>query len=197
MINTNTLILTVIAWLMIFFFSGIEVAFVNANKLSIELKKKQGLSSGIILSRFVEHPAQFIGSTLIGFNFFLVIFGLLIGETFLPLWNWLINKIHIQSSYVNMMRLFVETLLSTVFILQFGEFLPKSLFRSKSDKLLIFFSGATQFFYKLFYPIASFFAVLSEWILKYVFNVRIEESNKVFSLAGIEHFFHNKVLVMY
>ena len=189
MINTNTLILTVIAWLMIFFFSGIEVAFVNANKLSIELKKKQGLSSGIILSRFVEHPAQFIGSTLIGFNFFLVVFGLLIGETFLPLWNWLINKIHIQSSYVNMMRLFVETLLSTLFILQFGEFLPKSLFRSKSDKLLTFFAGATQFFYKLFYPLASFFAVISEWILKYVFNVRIEESNKVFSLAGIEHFF--------
>ena len=189
MINTNTLILTVVAWLMIFFFSGIEVAFMNANKLSIELKKKQGLSSGIILSKFLEHPAQFIGTTLIGFNVFLVIFGLLVGETFLPLWNWLINKIHIPSSYVNVMRLSVETVLSTLFILQFGEFLPKSIFRSRSDKLLTFFASTTQFFYKLFYPLASAFALVASWILKYVFNVRIDEHNKSFSIAGMEHFF--------
>jgi putative hemolysin len=189
MINTNTLILTIIAWLMIFFFAGIEVAFINANKLSIELKKKQGLNSGIILSNFLDHPAKFIGTTLIGFNVFLVIFGLLVGETFLPMWNWLINKILIPSSYVNVMRLSVETFLSTLFILQFGEFLPKSLFRSKSDKLLIFFSGVTNFFYKLLYPIATFFAAIAEWILKYVFNVRIDENSDVFSNAGMEHFF--------
>jgi putative hemolysin len=189
MLNTNTLILTIVAWLMIFFFSGIEVAFINANKLSIELKKKQGLNSGIILSRLLLHPAQFIGATLIGFNLFLVIFGLLVGETFLPLWNWLIIKIHIPSGYVNMMRLFAETLLSTFFILQFGEFVPKSLFRSKSDKLLIFFSGPANFFHSLFYPIANFFATISGWILKYVFNVRIEENGAMFSNAGMEHFF--------
>ncbi len=189
MINTNTLVLTVIAWLMIFFFSGIEVAFMNASKLSIELKKKQGLNSGIILSRLLERPAQFIGTTLIGFTIFLVIFGLLVGETFLPFWNWLINKIHIQSSYVNMIRLLVETILSALFILQFGEFLPKSLFRSKSDKLLVFFSGTINFFYRLFYPLASFFAIISSWILKYLFNVRIDENNKTFSVAGMEHFF--------
>ncbi len=189
MLNTNTLILTVIAWLMIVFFSGIEVAFSNANKLSIELKKKQGLSSGIILSKLLMHPAQFIGATLIGFNLFLVIFGLLVGETFLPLWNWLINKIHIQSGYVNFMRLFFETIIATFFILQFGEFVPKSIFRSKSDKLLSVFSGTANFFYSLFYPIANFFAVISGWILKYVFNVRIEQNQEVFSNAGMEHFF--------
>ena len=73
MINTNTLVWIVVAWLMIAFFSGIEVAFASANKLAIELKKKQGHSSGIILSQFMEHPAQFLGTTLVGFNVFLVI----------------------------------------------------------------------------------------------------------------------------
>ena len=189
MLNTNTLVLTIVAWLMIFFFSGIEVAFINANKLSIELKKKQGLNSGIVLSRLLLHPAQFIGATLIGYNLFLVIFGLLVGETFLPLWNWLIIKIQIPSGYVNILRLVAETLLSTFFILQFGEFVPKSLFRSKSDRLLVFFSGAANFFYALFYPVANFFARLSTWILKYVFNVRIEQDEELFSNAGMEHFF--------
>ena len=87
MINTNTLIGIVIAWLMIAFFAGIEVAFLRANRLAIELKKKQGLSSGLILSNFMDNPGQFIGTTMAGFTLFLVIFGLMVGETFEPLWN--------------------------------------------------------------------------------------------------------------
>ena len=189
MINTNTLIWIVAAWLMIAFFAGIEVAFVSANKLAIELKKKQGIHSSIILSHFMEHPAQFIGTTLVGFNIFLVIFGLMVGETFLPLWNWLITKIHIPSSYVNAIRLFAETLVASVFILLFGELIPKALFRAKSDGLLNFFAGTTGFFNKFFYPIANVFVGISVWILKYVFNVRMDDRKGPFSQADLEYFY--------
>jgi CBS domain containing-hemolysin-like protein len=188
MINTNTLIWIVVAWLMIAFFAGIEVAFVKANKLAIELKKKQGLSSAIILSHFMEHPAQFMGTTLVGFNVFLVIFGLMVGETFLPLWNLLITKIHMPGSYVNAIRLFVETLVASGFILLFGEFIPKALFRAKSDSMLGFFAGSIDFLNRFFYPIASFFASIAQWILKYVFNVRMDDRKGTFSGTDLEHF---------
>jgi CBS domain containing-hemolysin-like protein len=188
MINTNTLVWIVVAWLMIAFFAGIEVAFVSANKLAIELKKKQGLNSAIILSRFMEHPAQFIGTTLVGFNIFLVIFGLMVGETFLPLWNLLITKIHMPGSYVNAIRLFVETLLASGFILLFGEFIPKALFKAKSDSMLSFFAGSMEFLNRFFYPIASFFVGIAQWILKYVFNVRMDDRKGTFSGTDLEHF---------
>jgi putative hemolysin len=188
MINTNTLIWIVVAWLMIAFFAGIEVAFVSANKLAIELKKKQGLNSAIILSRFMEHPAQFIGTTLVGFNIFLVIFGLMVGETFLPLWNLLITKIHMPGSYVNAIRLFVETLVASGFILLFGEFIPKALFKAKSDSMLSFFAGSMEFLNRFFYPIASFFVAIAQWILKYVFNVRMDDRKGTFSGTDLEHF---------
>ena len=188
MINTNTLIWVVVAWLMIAFFAGIEVAFVSANKLAIELKKKQGLNSAIILSRFMEHPAQFIGTTLVGFNVFLVIFGLMVGETFLPLWNLLITKIHMPGSYVNAIRLFVETLVASGFILLFGEFIPKALFKAKSDSMLSFFAGSMEFLNRFFYPIASFFVAIAQWILKYVFNVRMDDRKGTFSGTDLEHF---------
>jgi len=188
MINTNTLIWIVVAWLMIAFFAGIEVAFVSANKLAIELKKKQGLNSAIILSRFMEHPAQFIGTTLVGFNVFLVIFGLMVGETFLPLWNLLITKIHMPGSYVNSIRLFVETLVASGFILLFGEFIPKALFKAKSDSMLSFFAGSMEFLNRFFYPIASFFVAIAQWILKYVFNVRMDDRKGTFSGTDLEHF---------
>src|SRR5579872_6425521 len=165
MINTNTLIGIVIAWLMIAFFAGIEVAFLRANRLAIELRKKQGFSSGQILSFFIDNPTQFIGTSLAGYTIFLVIFGLMVGETFLPLWNLLITRIHMPGSYVNAIRLFVETLVASIFILLFGEFIPKALFRAKSDSILTFFAQTMDFFSRLLYPITSFFAGIAEWIL--------------------------------
>src|SRR5450631_3191421 len=157
MINLYAFIWIGIAWLMIFFFTGIEIAFINANKLSIELKKKQGIKRGIILSHLMENPAQFIGAILVGFTIFLVLFGLMVGETLSPFWNWLITIIHIPSGYVNAMRLFFETILSTIFILFFGSVLPKSLFRTKSDALLGFFARTANFFYEMFSPMVNIF----------------------------------------
>lgn len=188
MINTNTLVFIVVAWLMIAFFAGIEVAFVSANKLAIELKKKQGLQSGIILSHFMEHPAQFIGTGLVGFNLCLVTFGLLVGETFNPLWNLLITKIHMPGGYVNAIRLCAETLVASLFILMLGEFIPRALFRAKSDSMLTFFARTMEFFNRLFYPIAAFFVSIAEWILKYVFNVRMDERRGPFSRIDVQHF---------
>ncbi|HVU56989.1 MAG TPA: hemolysin family protein [Puia sp.] len=185
--NTYTLVGIVIAWLIIAFFSGIEVAFGSANKLAIELKKKQGLSSGIILSHFMDNPVQFLGTTLIGFNLGLVLFGLMVGETFLPLWNWLVNKFHMPEGWVNFIRLCVETFLASVLLLFFGEFIPRGLFRSKSDSMLSFFSGAMDFFSRLLYPIASFFIGISQWILKYVFNVRIDDRKGALSSVELDH----------
>jgi CBS domain containing-hemolysin-like protein len=178
----------VIAWLMIAFFAGVEVAFVRANRLAIELKKKQGLNSGIILSHFMDNPAQFIGTTIAGFNIALVIFGLMVGETFLPTWNWMLTKIHMQGGYVNAIRLCVETLVASTFILLFGEFIPRAFFRAKSDSLVSFFATLMDFLSRFFYPIAGFFAGISQWILKYVFNVRIDDRKAIFSGTDVEHF---------
>jgi CBS domain containing-hemolysin-like protein len=188
MINTHTLIWIVIAWLMIAFFSGIEVAFAGANRLAIELKKKQGHSSGIILSYFMDHQAQFLGTSLMGFNVFLVIFGLMVGETFLPAWNWLIAKVPYAGSYVNAARLFAETLGASLFILFFGEFIPRALFRSKADSMLSFFAGTMDFSSRFFSPLANFFVSIAQWILKYVFNVRMDERKGVFTTIDTEHY---------
>jgi len=185
--NTYTLVGIVIAWLIIAFFSGIEVAFTSANKLAIELKKKQGIGSGVILSHFMDHPVQFLGTTLVGFNIGLVLFGLMVGETFLPFWNLLVNKVHMPEGWVNFIRLCAETFMASVILLFFGEFIPRALFRSKSDAMLSFFSGTMDFFSRLLYPIASLFIGISQWVLKYVFNVRIDERKGALSSVNIDH----------
>jgi putative hemolysin len=180
-------ILIVLAIFFIAFFAGIEVAFTSANRLSIELKKKQGFSSGIYLSNLLDQPSRFIGTTLVGFNFFLVIFVLLV-STF---WNLLISKISIPSSMVVPLRLVFEILLSVFVVILFGEFIPKAVFKAKSDTLLSAAArtGMLNFFDSLFYPIAAFFVGISGWILNIIFDVRIDKRKEPFSRVDLEHFF--------
>jgi CBS domain containing-hemolysin-like protein len=177
-----TVFLIVITVIFIGFFAGMEIAFVTANKLSIELKKKQGKLSGIILSKFMEEPARFIGTCLIGINFFLVIYGLLFSSLLSPVWLYF----HVTNNYV---ILVVDTIISTIFILFFGEFIPKAIFRAKNDALLSFFAPVTKFFYRIFYPIASILVTVAEWILKYIFNVRVNDRNEAFGKGDLEHFY--------
>jgi Mg2+/Co2+ transporter CorB len=47
------------------FFSGVEMAFVSANKLYFELQAKQGVITGQIISRFIKNPSKFIGTYLL------------------------------------------------------------------------------------------------------------------------------------
>ena len=86
---TETAIIAIAIGLAVFlvaYFSGIEVAFNSANRLNIELKKKQGRSSGIFLSHLFDNPSRFVGVHTVGFTFFLVI-TILLGPSFLRLFK--------------------------------------------------------------------------------------------------------------
>jgi CBS domain containing-hemolysin-like protein len=179
----------VLSVLLVGFFTGIQVAFVNLNRLNVELKKKQGKSSGILFSGFLEEPSRFIGITLVGFNIFLVVYGLLIGASLHPFWNWLITKWHLPSAYINVIKFLFETLTSWFIILLLGEFIPRAVWKSNNEWLLSgFISRIVNFFYQLLNPIATILVSVSEGILKYFFNVRINDKKDAFSRADLEYF---------
>jgi len=189
-INLNTLIWISASILLVGFFAGIEIAFVSVNRLTVELKKKQGKTGGLIMSQFMSTPSRFISTTLIGFNLFLVIYGLLVGELLAPIWNWLLVRWQIPGAYVNMFRLVSETLVSTGIMLLLGEFIPKAFWRAHNELLLTsFISRLVSFFHWMFGNIASFFIAIAEWILKYLFNVRVDDRKDPFSRADLEYVF--------
>ncbi|HSC38163.1 MAG TPA: CNNM domain-containing protein, partial [Chitinophagaceae bacterium] len=186
----NTLIWIIISILLIGFFAGIEIAFVSVNRLTVELKKKQGKTGGLIISEFMAAPSTFISTTLIGFNLFLVVYGLLVGEILSPVWNWLLIKLQIPGAYVNMARLFVETFAAAFIVLLLGEFIPKAFWRAKNEWLLSpLISRMVSMFSWMFSNIASFFIAIAEWILKYLFNVRLDERRDPFTRADLENIF--------
>jgi CBS domain containing-hemolysin-like protein len=172
----------VLTLIFIGFFAGYEIAFVSVNRLSIELKKKQGKASGIILGKFMESPAKFIGSCLVGLNIFLVIYGLLFSEL---LHSSIWNPLHIENQFV---KLIVDASFSTLIVLIFGEFLPKAIFKGKNDTLLAFFAPVANLFYKVLQPLAALFVDISEWILKYLFNINVKNKTEAFTHVDLEHF---------
>ncbi len=178
-----TIIWIAVSLILIGFFAGYEIAFISANRLSIELKKKQGLRSGIILSNFMESPAKFIGTCLIGLNIVLVIYGLLF-TAFLKSIAW--NPLEVENEYL---KLIIDTIISTFVVLVFGEFIPKAIFKARNDKLIAFFAPVAQFFHSLLQPLASVFVSIAQWILTYIFNVRVNNKNEAFSKVDLEHFF--------
>ncbi len=190
--------LSIIFWiigtlLLLGFFAGLEIAFVSVNRLSVELKKKQGKKSGVTIAAFLENPSRFIGTTIIGFNIFLVLFSLQFsGLLDITLWKalgLLETSTDPLSTSQQYFKLISNTLISTFIVLVLGEFIPKAIFRAKNDQLLSFFAPVAKFFYDLFYPIAYVFVRISEWILKYIFNVRVKDNDEAFSQVDLEHFF--------
>lgn len=171
------------------FFQGIEVAFVSANKISIELKKKQGLRSGRILSEFLDSPAKFIGTTLIGLNIVLVFFTLLVPAYLDSMWDLLKKYAFVDevAPYFKYIRLVFDTVMAGLIFL-LVKFSFRAIFRVKNDTLLAFFAPLINFFYGLLYPVASFFVAIAEWILKYLFNVRFNDEKEVFSRVDLEQF---------
>ncbi len=176
--------------LLIGFFAGIEIAFISANQLSIELNRKQGTYSGRIWGAFADKPARFIGTTLVGINIVFVVYGLLVVDMLFPIWHWIEGKLPKNlSESVRYIKLFVETVLSTLIVL-FVEFICKAFFRARNNDIMSSgtISYIVQFFYWLFSSFASYLVDISEWILKYIFNVKINPRKDMFSKVDLEHF---------
>ncbi len=176
--------------ILIGFLSGLEIAFISANKLSIELNKKQGTISGKTWGYFSEHPTKFIGTVLVGLNIILVIYGLLIGDMLYPIWKWIENKLPSNASgYLNLIRLVIETTLSTAIILLI-EFISKAFFKARSNAILksTFVSSFSRGLYWLLSAASSHLVSLAEWILKYIFNIKITSKKTAFSKVDLEHF---------
>ncbi|WP_089889781.1 hemolysin family protein [Chitinophaga arvensicola] len=181
-----TIIILVFLVLLAGFFSGIEAAFANVNKLSIELKKKQGRATGKILASLNENPSRFLATSLVGFTITIVIYGILVAGVFQPALDTIMRKP--ESAGIQPFIIFIEIILATLFVLFLGFFIPRAIFRSRPEALLSFFALPVSIVAKPLYVIGNVLASISEWMLKYLFNVRLVESGESFTRVDVEHF---------
>ncbi len=165
------------------FFSGMEIAFITANKLQIELDSKQGSLVGKINSFFIENPSRFIATMLVGNNIALVIYGMLMADALTPV---LQQIAYIKSN--DMLMLTAQTFISTLIVLFTAEFLPKALFRINPNKLLNLLSIPVTIIFITLSPVVYIINGISNLFLKYVFNMEIIDDKPVFAKVDIDNY---------
>ena len=161
------------------FFSGSEIAFFSANKLSIELGKESS-RAGRILSAFTQNASDFIGTLLVGNNIALVIFGILMADMLEP-----ILQRYIPGEFL---ILLAQTIVTTLVVLLFGEFVPKTLFRIKPLATLRFFAVPLRITYALLWLPVKGTTALARLILRHAFRLDFVETPPTFSKVDLQHF---------
>ena len=163
-------------------FSGTEIAFISASKLKVELKRSQGSRKGAILAKFYDNPTNFLGTMLVGNNIALVVFTALMT---IPLTNFFVIYFHIENAFF---LLLINTVIITIIVLIFGEFLPKTLFRLYSSELLYFLTYPLLFIrFFLFIP-SWIMTKMSNFFLRIVFRMPVTEVNSVITRLDLENF---------
>ncbi|MCB0634213.1 MAG: hemolysin family protein [Saprospiraceae bacterium] len=166
-------------------FSGAEIAFISANKLKVELKKKKGALRGSIIAGFYDRPADFIGMLLVGNNIALVVFSYLMTQELSPL---ITEKWGFEN---NFLILLINTIIITVVVLIFGEFLPKTLFRLYADEILYFLAYPLKLIQWLLSLPSWIMTRSSALLLRAVVRTPIEANESTFTRLDLENFIND------
>jgi len=176
-----SLIVTIVVCLLLSaFFSGSEIAFVSANKLGIAVKKEENTKSSRIIAQFYEKPKAFLGTMLVGNNIALVAFTFFMTKLLTPYFEPFFGD--------GPLTLFIYTMIITLVVLIFGEFLPKTLFSLYSTKLLFFLAFPLVFFKKLLAFPTWMMTGLSNFLLSRFIKVPTEVSDSALNRVDLEHY---------
>ena len=157
----------------------------DVTRLSLELNKKKHARATQLVHEFFEAPDRFLGTTLLGFTLFLVLLSLQLSRVMQLLWQ----RFEIGNDFI---RVLVEIALATGIVLILAEFIPRALFRARSTTLLVWLAPVCWIFYKLFYPIATALMDAAEWVLKYIFNLRLHPQKGSLRREDLQFLFKGK-----
>lgn len=175
------------------FFSGMEIAFVSANKIHVEIEKKQNDFLGRILTKITRKPSKFIATMLVGNNISLVIYGFFMGDLLMA---WIagmdLQNPVLQYIFVDL-SLLTQTIISTLIILMTAEFLPKVFFQIYANTLLKFFALPAYLFYVLFSFISSSVIWISDFVLKRFLKTQGDEVQLAFTKVELGNYINEQM----
>ena len=187
---TTTVIIGIIIVSLILsaFFSGMEIAYVSANKIHIEIEKKQDDFLAKILSKLTAKPSKFIATMLIGNNIALVIYGFFMGDLLVKWFVSLVGNYPFLKYLLTDLSLLSQTIISTLLILFTAEFLPKVFFQIYSNTLIKVLAFPAYLFYLLFTFISDFVLWISDFVLKKFFKTEGDQVQLAFSKVELGHY---------
>jgi magnesium and cobalt exporter, CNNM family len=132
------------------FFSGSEIAVVNADKYRLAMETDAGSKSARAALHLVKHPGQFFATTLLGTNLAAVTCTVTV-------------TLYIIQRYGGDYAPFAIVVWPLMLI--FGEIVPKSLFQHNADKIVLKVAPVLLVFSYIFYPVVWIFSKMTDSVL--------------------------------
>lgn len=169
------------------FFSGIEIAFISVSKLKVELERQKGGKRGLLLAQLVDKPSEFLGTTLVGNNIVLVILSMLAGS-YIEI-NLLLP--HLNMTGESTSGILISTIITTIVVLIFGEFIPKVFFRINPTAILYLFTYPLHLIKFILTPVVWVMVKTSNALIEKILKISTEDDQHVFSRVDLDHFISN------
>jgi CBS domain containing-hemolysin-like protein len=168
------------------FSSGMEIAFITANKLKIELDKKQGVFASNIIGHFINKPKLFIATMLIGNNAALVVYGIYMGEV---IEHAVLNSFPLFANSIGEFGVVLtQTILSTIIVLVFAEFIPKAIFSINPNRWLNMMAIPLAIWYAVLYLFAWIVTGISDLFIRLVVRKEIKDEVVEFGRIDLDHY---------
>lgn len=150
------------------FFSGSEIAFVAANRLRVEVAARQQGLIGRIVSEFLENPASFLTTTLVGNNIALVVYSTLIAFYLDPPLDGLWSRVIANENGVDVAVLVTQTIIASFIVLIIGEILPKTIMREVANRAVFILALPLRATYLLLLPLVKLASWTSSLLIRLI-----------------------------
>ncbi len=175
----SAVIIVITAFLFSVFFSGMQVAFAHANKLKLQIDKKNGGLFGRIAGIFLEIPARYTITLLTGGTAALVLYSFGMSS----LLGALARSLGFETGGIA--AILMQTLISTAVMILAVEFIPRAVFGRSPNAVFRVFLLPLFLFYVIFYPIAGFIAWIAVGILR-LFGVKVREAHHASGFGRVD-----------
>ena len=174
----SVIVVTIVSVILSAFFSGMEIAFTSANRLRMEIDRKRGGFVGRIIELFVSKPGEYITTMLVGNNIVLVIYSM-----------YMTKLIHLLAAKMGVPMaedsVVIETFISTLVIIFFGEFTPKSIFKMRPNAFFRALVLPVYLIYLVLFPLSKLTTAIAFALLR-LFGLKVKEEHSIKNFGRID-----------
>lgn len=172
-----TTFIIILSLLLSFFFSGLEIAYVSANKLQMWVESRKISLTGRLFSRITNSPVRFLATLLLGNTLALVLFGVFSSAVLVDM----LSGMHLSS----LSMLAVQSVVTTFIVLVIADFIPKNLFRANPNRILKIFTLPCIVSYYVLLPFTLAVLGFVNFLMKKIFRVTLVRYKSTFTKTDL------------
>ncbi|HTA28220.1 MAG TPA: hemolysin family protein [Bacteroidia bacterium] len=172
-----TTVIIIVSLFLSFFFSGLEIAYVSANKLQMHVESRKVSLAGRLFSRITNSPVRFLATLLLGNTLALVLFGVFSSAVL----EDMLRSFHFSSLSV----LAIQSMITTFIVLVIADFIPKNLFRVNPNRVLKFFTLPCIIAYYILLPFTLAVLAFVNFLMRKIFKVALVRYKSTFTKTDL------------